>query len=69
MAYAYRSTAVSLGTGRFTSLFSMLSQAFTVWRQRRHLEKLDVTRLNDLGLTESQALRETMRPIWDLPRA
>lgn len=39
-----------------------------IWRQRRALSRLDGHRLTDIGLTQGQALRETRRPVWDLPR-
>ncbi|PWG15861.1 DUF1127 domain-containing protein [Salibaculum griseiflavum] len=45
-----------------------LAKIFAVWRQRRDLAALDRSRLSDLGLTEAQALRESARPAWDLPR-
>lgn len=55
---------VSAPRGPGLSLADMLA----VWRQRRDLATLDRTRLSDLGLTKAQALRESARPAWDLPR-
>jgi uncharacterized protein YjiS (DUF1127 family) len=45
-----------------------LATMVAVWRQRRALAALDPARLADLGLTEAQVLRESSRPVWDLPR-
>lgn len=45
-----------------------LATMVAVWRQRRALATLDPARLADLGLTEAQVLRESSRPVWDLPR-
>jgi uncharacterized protein YjiS (DUF1127 family) len=36
-------------------------------RQRRDLAQLDDARLEDLGLSRREALREAQRPIWDVP--
>lgn len=33
-------------------------------RQRRQLAELDARLLKDIGLTESDVLRETAKPIW-----
>jgi uncharacterized protein YjiS (DUF1127 family) len=40
----------------------------TLWRQRRALASLDDARLDDIGLTRRDALREAQKPIWDVPR-
>lgn len=34
-------------------------------RQRRLLATLDADRLDDIGLTRDEALREARRPFWD----
>ena len=36
-------------------------------RQRRHLAQLDDRMLTDIGLTRSQAMVESGRPVWDVP--
>lgn len=36
-------------------------------RQRRALARLDDARLDDLGLTRQEALREARRPLWHRP--
>jgi len=53
--------------GRRPSLFAVLSNALGVWRQRRHLEDLDAHLRRDLGLSESDIVRELERGIWDVP--
>ena len=45
-----------------------LARMVAIWHQRRALAALDHARLADLGLTEAEALRESRRPAWDLPR-
>jgi uncharacterized protein YjiS (DUF1127 family) len=45
-----------------------LARMVATWRQRRALAALDHARLADLGLTEGEAMRESRRPAWDLPR-
>jgi uncharacterized protein YjiS (DUF1127 family) len=45
-----------------------MARMVATWRQRRALAALDHARLADLGLTEGEALRESRRPVWDLPR-
>ncbi|MEO1734301.1 MAG: DUF1127 domain-containing protein [Pseudomonadota bacterium] len=42
--------------------------ALRVWRQRQSLKSLDAHLLNDIGVTEQQALKEARRPIWDVPQ-
>lgn len=44
-----------------------LSDILALFRQRRALAQLDDTRLDDLGLTRSDAEAEARRPVWDVP--
>lgn len=37
-------------------------------RARRDLARLDPHLLDDVGLTAEEALRESRRPVWDVPR-
>ena len=46
-----------------TRLLTMLS----VRRERRALNALDKSLLQDIGLTPEQARREAARSVWDLP--
>lgn len=59
------SRACSARTPRFTRL----AQMFGIWRQRRALEALDDSALEDIGLTRSQAEAEARRPLWDAPES
>jgi len=49
------------------SVFQKLSNVVSVVRQRRALAQLDCAALNDIGLTRSQAKRESRRFVWDVP--
>ncbi len=44
-----------------------LSNLLGLWRQRRHLARLDDRALDDIGLDRATALQEAARPIWDVP--
>ena len=46
----------------------LLAHALDVWRERRALARLDDTALHDLGLTRADAVAESRRPLWSLPR-
>ena len=48
---------------------AFLQSALAAWRQRRALERLDARAMRDLGLIESQVVREASRPAWDVPHA
>ena len=62
-----RSTFLPLARTRRTSLFAQLSQAVTVWKQRRHLENLDADALKDIGISAREAHSEANRALWDVP--
>ncbi len=42
--------------------------AFRIARERKALADLDPRMLEDIGVTEAQAQRESGRAFWDLPR-
>jgi uncharacterized protein YjiS (DUF1127 family) len=44
-----------------------LTALLALWRQRRTLATLDAARLDDIGVTEAEAMAEAARPIWDVP--
>lgn len=48
-------------------LVARLTQMAEIWRQRRHLARLDAHLLSDIGLSSSQAETEAKRPLWDAP--
>ncbi len=52
----------------FTGVFARIADSLGVWRQRRHLAKLDDAALADIGLTRIEALTESRKPIWDVPQ-
>ena len=39
----------------------------SLYRQRRDLSRLDARQLRDVGVSETEALRESQRPVWDVP--
>lgn len=45
-----------------------LSTMLTVWKERRELARMDVSRLSDLGISPIEAATEAARPFWDLPK-
>ena len=51
----------------FAGAFGPLRHALAAWRQRRSLAALDAHRLEDLGISRTDALREAGRPLWDVP--
>jgi uncharacterized protein YjiS (DUF1127 family) len=48
-------------------LLKMIGTALAIRRQRQRLLRLDDALLDDIGLTEDQAIAESRRPIWDAP--
>lgn len=49
------------------SFATLVRAAFTARRERAALARLDAHLLRDIGLTDTQACRESARPLWDLP--
>ena len=41
--------------------------AFAAWRSRQKLGALEAHMLDDIGLTQREAMREAHRPLWDVP--
>ncbi|WP_460272184.1 DUF1127 domain-containing protein [Celeribacter sp. ULVN23_4] len=52
---------------RAPSFFSGFMKAREIARQRRQLAALDDARLEDIGLTRTEALIEGQRAVWDAP--
>lgn len=55
-------------TPRRYGLLARIDRARALIAQRRTLAELPIERLDDLGLTREDALREASRPFWDAPR-
>lgn len=49
-------------------LIVLAVKAYRVNRQRRQLAELTDSQLADIGITREQALAESTRSFWDLPR-
>lgn len=56
-------------TNQPRGLFYTLARMIEVQRQRTALAALDVSQLQDLGLTEQEARQEAARSMWDLPES
>lgn len=48
-------------------LFARIAALHGLRRQRKLLAELDTHMLNDIGVTEAQAQKESRRPLWDAP--
>ena len=46
------------------SFLALLLDIDATYRQRRALAEMDAERLNDLGLTKSEAVLEAQKPFW-----
>ena len=44
-----------------------LTQMLSIRKQRRQLRKMDARALFDIGLTSTEAVEESRRPMWDVP--
>ena len=53
---------------RRAGFLSIVSAAFSAWRQRRSLEALDAHARRDIGLSDYDVHIESARPIWDVPQ-
>ncbi len=62
----YLSATRSLGQSRL-GWTGIVAHYLDVWRQRRHLARLDDSALRDIGLTHAEIDAEIRRPIWDAP--
>lgn len=59
--------AIGAATPPRRSLFTRLVAMLTVRAERRRLADLDDATLRDIGLSRDQAMREALRPMWDVP--
>ena len=50
-----------------SGLVARTKTAFSVWRERQHLSRLDDHLLKDIGKSRAQAMTEADRAIWDAP--
>lgn len=55
------------GAPRPRTLIGRVFTLLSLYQGRRTLEGLDDALLHDIGLTREQALKESRRPIWDVP--
>ena len=53
------------GLGRFAWLTNM----FRTMETRRHLSEMDARMLQDIGISRSEALRESARAPWDITQS
>ncbi len=61
--------AAPLRSALIRPVIGWFRQAAALRRQRRALARLDAALLRDIGLTRSEALSESGRPVWDVPKA
>lgn len=54
--------------GRSFQKSTPLSDYFALRRQRNALRNLTRTELDDIGISEQDALREANRSLWDMPQ-
>jgi len=50
-----------------TTLFRAVSGTISLRKQRARLITLDDQQLRDIGVTYKQALKESRRPVWNVP--
>lgn len=55
-----------LGTST-KGVFATLSHAYSLWRERQALARLDAQLLRDIGKSADEAAQEANRPVWDAP--
>jgi uncharacterized protein YjiS (DUF1127 family) len=55
-------------TGMIESAVENATAALRLWRrrsnQRRHLARLSLRELDDIGITDAERLEETVKPFW-----
>ena len=66
--HAYHSSSASRSSRTGGSVWNKVRTAFQVMRERRALAAMGADQLADLGLSDADVMRETGRPMWDLPR-
>lgn len=52
---------------RKSSVARNIALAYSVWLERRALARLDADRLDDIGVSATEAHIEANRPVWDAP--
>ncbi|MEO0915574.1 MAG: DUF1127 domain-containing protein [Pseudomonadota bacterium] len=60
-------TRIALGRKSRSVGLRMVLKAFSIWRERQHLNTLDDHLLKDVGLTRTDVETETKRAVWDAP--
>lgn len=50
-----------------TSPVGLIVKAYSIWRERNQLAKLDDAALCDIGKSREEAKIEASRPVWDAP--
>ena len=55
-------------TGMFESAIENATATLRLWRrrstQRRHLARLSLRELDDIGITDAERLEESVKPFW-----
>ena len=49
------------------ALLGKIFKAWSIWLERQALSDLDDHLLNDIGVSRTEAKKETKRPVWDAP--
>lgn len=66
-APTWRPHAAATARAPLRAALRWLVGAWQTRRQRRQLAALELSRLDDLGLSPREALREARKPIWNVP--
>ena len=61
------SRSASITLSRSFSLIGATFSLLALSRSRQALAGLDARALEDIGVTEADARREAVRPVWDVP--
>lgn len=48
-------------------LLDLVIAVYATWRQRKVLSELEPHLLEDIGVSQTMAVNEASRPIWDIP--
>lgn len=60
-------TARSHATKTASRVGVSLHTLVDLWKSRRALARLDQSALNDIGIDAAHALKESAKPVWDVP--